>query len=220
MHVAGPDTRPGRDAVSGDGRSVLRAPGDALTGSTPRCFLAVPVEEPALAAAASLLAALRTEFPGVRWVRPSGLHLTVHFFGPLPDALWDAVTETVAPCAAATAPFTVRLDTLGAFPAGGAPRVLWLGASAGHEAAISLALACRGALSAAGVEVESRPPALHCTLGRPRDAWDAGRRRSWAGRTASLPAWTARRLVLYESLPGPGGSTYVPRREAALAGAG
>ena len=176
----------------------------------------MPVEEPALSAGRALLEELREEIGAVRWVRPEGLHVTVHFFGPLPEARWDPVVAAVEPACAAAGPFDVRLDRLGAFPAAGPPRVVWIGATEGREAATALVLACRSALAAAGVEVESREPAIHCTLGRPRGPWDSDLRHAWQARTAPLPAFTARRVVLFESRPGPGGSTYAPRREAAL----
>src|SRR5438445_2404471 len=70
-----------------------------------RAFLGVAVTEPALAAAVSLLAELRREVAGVRWVRDEGLHLTIHFFGALPADRLDAAVAAVAPAAAATSPF-------------------------------------------------------------------------------------------------------------------
>jgi 2'-5' RNA ligase len=186
----------------------------------PRCFLAVPVEEPALSAAADLLAGVRADFDHVRWARPEGIHLTVHFFGPLPEQRWDGVAAAVAPACAAAAPFELTLSRLGAFPQHGPPRVLWLGVGAGSEPLAGLVAACHAGLSAAGVEIEAREHAAHCTLGRPRSRWGAERRRAWDRRPAELPLFTARRAVLFESVAGPGGSTYVPRREIPLLGGG
>ena len=184
--------------------------------AAPRCFLAVPLEEPALAAAAELVGGLRGEFDGVRWVRPEGLHVTVHFFGPLPEERWDAMTAAVAdPCAVA-APFALGVEGLGAFPAHGPPRVLWIGAGEGREPLASLIAACLAGLAAAGVGVEEREHSPHVTLGRPRERWEPGRRLTWSSREAALPSFTARRVVLFESRPGPGGSMYLPRREIPL----
>lgn len=184
----------------------------------PRCFLAVPLEEPALGAAATLMDGLRAEFDGVRWARPEGLHVTVHFFGPLPEERWDAMTDAVAPVAAGASPFELRIEGLGAFPAHGPPRVLWLGAADGREPLARLVAACAERLAAVGVAVETHEHAPHVTLGRPRARWDGQRRRAWREREAALPSFTARRVVLYESLPGPGGSRYVVRREVPFGG--
>src|SRR5207302_530822 len=51
-----------------------------------RCFLAVPLREPALGAAQRTLANLREKVDAVRWTRPETLHITVHFFGNVDDA--------------------------------------------------------------------------------------------------------------------------------------
>ena len=41
-----------------------------------RCFLAVPLREPALGAAQRTLAQLREKVDAVRWTRPETLHIT------------------------------------------------------------------------------------------------------------------------------------------------
>ena len=187
-----------------------------------RAFLGVAVTEPALAAAVSLLAELRREVAGVRWVRDEGLHLTIHFFGALPADRLDAAVAAVAPAAAATSPFRVRLAGPGSFPGGRRERVLWIGASEGTAEMAALAGHCTAGLAAAGFAVEERPFRAHCTLGRPRGtALSAAARGAWEqAAVASLPAFTADRLTLYESVPAHGGPLYVPRAEAGFGQAG
>src|SRR5207302_1050891 len=122
-----------------------RCAGNRLAGSGDRraepvrAFLGVAVAAPALAAAVSLLAELRRDVADVRWVRDEGLHLTIHFFGALPADRVDAAVAAVAPAAAATSPFRVRLAGLGSFPAGRRERVLWIGASEGTAEMAALA---------------------------------------------------------------------------------
>jgi len=179
-----------------------------------RCFLAVPIAEPALAEAQQLAASLRDRVAATRWARPETLHLTVHFFGNIDEERALTAVELVRPLVTRTTTFDVELDTLGAFPSRGVPRVLWLGASRDAVPLTALALECRAVLRGAGFDVEERPYHAHCTLGRPRLPWNAGERASWTAALAEshpVMRFTATRLVLYDSHPGPGGAVYTER---------
>jgi RNA 2',3'-cyclic 3'-phosphodiesterase len=176
-----------------------------------RCFLALPLADPALATAARLQAMLRNRVADVRWARPETLHVTVHFFGEIDDERIAAAVESVRPVVASTAAFDMTLDTLGSFPPAGTPRVLWLGQSGQNAALTACAGECHEALRDAGFSVESRPYRPHCTLGRPRRRWSADARAAWSSARAEPPAvmrWTATRLVLYDSRSAPGGAVY------------
>jgi 2'-5' RNA ligase len=176
-----------------------------------RCFLAVPLAEPGLGAAQQLQDGLRERVPEVRWARPETLHLTVHFFGQIDEARAATALDLVAPIASATAPFDVVLDQLGAFPPRGNPRVLWLGPSRDVAPLTALALECRAVLEVAGFDVDERRYNPHCTLGRPRLPWTAGARTAWVAAVAETrneSAFSASRLVLYESRSAPDGAVY------------
>ena len=179
-----------------------------------RCFLAVPLDEPALGDAQQVLASLRDRIPAVRWVRSETLHMTVHFFGSLGDERVLAALKAVRPIADEMPRFDVGLDTLGAFPSQGRPRVLWLGSTAQPVAFTTFATGCRGALSRAGFEVDDRPFRVHCTLGRPRIPWTPSSRDAWRaalGEPVAVRGFSAQRLVLYESISARGGNMHVER---------
>lgn len=176
-----------------------------------RCFLAIPLGEPGLAAARRLQDRLREQVAEVRWARPETLHLTVHFFGAIDDARVARALAVVAPIASRIVPFDVGLDRLGAFPERGDPRVLWLGPAGDVAPLTALALRCRAGLGAAGFDVEERRYHAHCTLGRPRPPWRHSARAAWAAASAEEQrdiCCTAARLVLYESRGAPGGAIY------------
>jgi 2'-5' RNA ligase len=89
--------------------------------------------------------------------------------------------------------------------------VLWLGVVGGLQPLAALALDCQERIRAAGFEVEERPFAAHCTLGRPRPAWPAAARAAWAAaaaREVELPRFTVDRLTLFRSRPRPYGAEY------------
>ena len=179
-----------------------------------RCFIAVPVEAPALAGAQRLLASLREQVPGVRWVHPEALHITVHFFGNIADEQVGSGLQAVMPVADDTPPFPAGLDGLGTFPPRGRTRVLWLGASKEMPMFTALVQGCRAALRGAGFEVDERTFRAHCTLGRPREPWSQEGLDAWraaAARPVRVAPFKAARLVLYESVSAPGGNVYTER---------
>jgi 2'-5' RNA ligase len=179
-----------------------------------RCFLAVPLAEPGLSEARQLQTSLAERVEGVRWARPETLHLTVHFFGSIEDTRTANAVDVVAPVASQTPAFEVELGRLGAFPARGRPRVLWLGPAAETAPLTRLARECRSALRGAGFDVEARPYHPHCTLGRPRATWAPGARAAWEMVVAEPHAamrFTAARLVLYEARSASDGAVYAER---------
>jgi RNA 2',3'-cyclic 3'-phosphodiesterase len=179
-----------------------------------RCFLAVPLADPGLGSAQQLQAALRERVADVRWARAETLHLTVHFFGELDAARAATALEAVIPIATRTVAFDVALERLGSFPERGMPRVLWLGPANDVALLTALALDCRAVLAAAGFDVEHRRYHAHCTLGRPRLRWSESSRAAWAAAVSDkqrMIRFSASRLVLYESRPGPGGAVYTER---------
>jgi 2'-5' RNA ligase len=176
-----------------------------------RCFLALPLADPALAEAGRCQAVLRNRVADVRWARPETLHVTVHFFGEIDDDRVAAAVQSVLPVAVSTAAFDMALDSLGSFPPGGVPRVLWLGQSGENVELTAFAGRCHEALGDAGFVVEARPYRPHCTLGRPRRNWSADARAAWRTSLTEPPQvmrWTATRMVLYESRSAPGGAVY------------
>lgn len=193
----------------------------AVTGRV-RCFLAVPLRPPALAAAEQLLQRLRTRVEGVRWARPETLHITLHFFGAISEDRVAAALGAVNPVLSASRPFEVSLDTLGSFPERGAPRVLWLGNSRESAALHELAATVRQRLAESAFQIDERTFRAHVTLGRPREPWPREARAAWdeARSLGVEPAtFVADRAVLFESVTGRGAAVYVERAAERFAGA-
>jgi RNA 2',3'-cyclic 3'-phosphodiesterase len=174
-----------------------------------RCFLALPLAEPALGEAGRRQEQLCARIPDVRWARPATLHVTVHFFGEVDEATVAAALAAVTPVVASTAAFAMTLDQLGSFPAGGTPRVIWLGPSELDPSLSLFAGACHDALRDTGLAIEGRPYRPHCTLGRPRRGFSehAAWRSALAEPQESM-RWTASRMVLFDSRSAPGGAVY------------
>ena len=204
---------------------MLRSPqahAVAVTGGV-RCFLAVPLRPPALAAAQQVLQRLRSEVDAVRWARAETLHITLHFFGAITDERVAAALAALQPVLTASSPFEVAIDRLGSFPERGRPRVLWLGSSRESAALHALAGSVRHRLRQSAFQVDERPFHAHVTLGRPRESWPREARAAWdEARSLGVAPETfvADRAVLFESVTGREAAVYVERAEVRFASAG
>jgi len=193
----------------------------ARLNEEPRLFVAVPVSEPARAAVAAVVDAIRAGEPegrGVRWVRLDGLHITLRFLGPTIESSVDAAARAVAAAASGTAPFTIRIAGADAFPPVGRPRTLWLDLDRGADELADLARRLDDALAERGWERERRPFRAHLTLAR-ADGVRAGPATVAALRAAATELAIEspiERVVLFESITGSGRARYIERAQTAL----
>ncbi len=137
-----------------------------VDASRVRSFIAISLAEPARTAVVAYLEHLRAMVGGVAWTPPDHLHLTLKFLGDVDVARLSALGERLGTVAAATAPFTLDVAGVGAFPSLARPRVLWVGVVGPGLLTLSddVEHACR----AAGFAPESRALRPHVTLGRVR----------------------------------------------------
>ena len=190
-----------------------------------RLFVAVPLDTPAVTTIAALVERIRAERAlvapdqrDVRWVRMDGLHLTLRFLGPTPEASVPTVAEAVRRVAATQDPFEVRIDGGGSFPNPRRPRTLWLAVTHGTAELGSLARAVDRELVAAGWPSDDRPFRAHLTVARsdgvPAGA-DVARRLTAAAEGVDVSS-AADRLVLFESITGGGPARYEPLESTPL----
>jgi 2'-5' RNA ligase len=185
--------------------------------------VAVPLPDDAVAAVTELVDGVRAQplpngMRDVRWVRLEGVHLTLRFLGPTPDARIPPTIDAVTAAATGRSAIEARLAGTGTFPAQGRPRTLWIGLDRGIDALTDLAATVDAALVEAGWAPEPRPFRPHLTLAR-SDGLVAGS--LVAGRLAaamgdgSIDA-VLDRLVLFESVTGGGPARYEVVAEAPL----
>jgi 2'-5' RNA ligase len=183
-----------------------------------RCFLAVPLEPPAV----SLLGAARDAFLGAepgwsqeKWVRPDLLHVTLVFIGALPDpGVRDALTEVRRVCAAHD-PHSLALARIHARPSAGRASMLWATLDGDVHAIASLAGELASALEySLGLRGEERAFAPHVTLARartprpvPARALDAADAVLAAGKVLDGSV-SVRSVTMYSSTLGPSGPRY------------
>ncbi|HDQ99237.1 MAG TPA: RNA 2',3'-cyclic phosphodiesterase [candidate division WOR-3 bacterium] len=92
-----------------------------------RCFLAVETTDELRQELGKLQRELSGRVPGMRWVRPEQMHLTLEFFGEVAESFPVRAAESLAAACAGHGVFQARLAGLGAFPAPHRARVLWVG---------------------------------------------------------------------------------------------
>ena len=134
---------------------------------------------------------------GGRAPRPDNIHLTVAFVGNVePDRL-AKLKRIGASAGRSVAPFTLKLDRLGAFHHAG---IAWLGTEVLPTELEGLAFALRNGLAAEAFPVERRMYRPHITLAR----------RCGSVATAEVVpiAWRVDRVTLNASEMSPAGSIY------------
>lgn len=179
-----------------------------------RLFIAADIDDSARAACATVAEHMRAAgWPG-RWVAPENYHLTVAFLGGVDDERLAGLVAAARDAAAHVRAFDVPLATVGAFPNGRKPRVVWVGPAVAVPAFGALCSAVRGPLAELGLTFEPHADA-HVTLAR-----SDGR----VALPAVEPPGTAPQhvaaLTLYESFTERTGARYVALERFALAADG
>lgn len=186
---------------------------------TLRLFAGLPLDGATRAELAQRTAPLREGAWPVRWVRPESWHLTVKFYGERDASEAEAISAGLAEAARGTPALDLHLAGLGTNAPGRRARVIWVEVEA-PPALELLHHRVERAGQAAGIDAEGRPFRPHLTLGRLRDGArlpdEAGAR--LAGLRVEL-GFLADRLVLFESVPGPGGPRYDEYRAVPLGAA-
>jgi RNA 2',3'-cyclic 3'-phosphodiesterase len=141
-------------------------------GSTPlagvRAFVALVLAEPLRVRLGEEVARLRSGRPGVAWVAPENLHLTLKFLGEVDPPRLESLQAALAAAVGGRSRFQLTCAGLGAFPTTSRPRVIWAGVHDGAEASTRLAEAVEHALAPLGFDPKGRAFSAHITLGRVR----------------------------------------------------
>ena len=137
--------------------------------------------------------------PGApRWVGPDLQHVTLTFFGEVPETTVPALGAAVGG-ALDVVDVHLRLAGAGTFPAKGDPRVLWVGVDGDIEVLAELAAAAADAGRSVGVTVERRAYRPHVTVGRWPHSAPGDRRIATALGNYAGPHFTAGEVVLMRS---------------------
>jgi 2'-5' RNA ligase len=173
-----------------------------------RLFVAIDLP----AALLALLVRLNPNLPGVRWLLPEQMHLTVSFLGSVGPIAEETLREKLS--AIRFRAFFIPAAGIGTFPAKGKPNVIWTGVGKGHPQLFLVHKRAQEAALAAGLEPDLRGWHPHITLARCRDV-SAESVRPFLKTNAGFDAGLVRveSFALYSSIPGPLGSAYTRELE-------
>lgn len=185
-----------------------------------RLFFAIDLSDAVRLSLDHAVAPLRVAEPGLAWVRPEKLHVTMKFIEGVDEAGAGRLATAADAVAAHHRPFEMTLGGVGAFPNFRRARVVWMGIEGEPRLELlhhDLELAC----GEAGFEVEGRPFRPHITLARVRTPLALERARPFA-RAARRVAFAAsddvRSLGLLESTLGSREAGYRRVHAASLGG--
>lgn len=174
-----------------------------------RLFVAIELDDTVRTALARVQTSLADSCPGVRWVRPELLHLTVKFLGEVPDGQVMEAARAVERAGAACEPFDLAASICGCFPERGAVRVVWVGHPQPNDALAACVNAVEEQMAAAGFPPEARAFSPHITLGRVNEDRTRGRLRTEVQAMKLKPlSQTVNSLTLMSSVLGRGGPSY------------
>jgi RNA 2',3'-cyclic 3'-phosphodiesterase len=130
---------------------------------TKRLFVAIDLPK----STRQLLADLDPHIRGVRWTDPAQMHLTLSFFGDVPEEIDLALRDKLS--AINFGAFFLPVAGVGMFSAKGAPKIIWIGVGKAHPHLFQIHKRVQESALAAGLEPELRPWHPHITIARCRD---------------------------------------------------
>jgi 2'-5' RNA ligase len=127
-----------------------------------RLFVAIDLPD----SARQLLAALDPQIRGMHWIDALQMHLTLGFFGDVPEETDCTLREKLG--AIEFGAFFLPVRGVGMFSAKAAPKIIWIGVGKAHPHLFQIHKRVQEAALASGLEPELRPWHPHITIARCR----------------------------------------------------
>lgn len=178
-----------------------------------RVFAALPLPAAVVSSLEEALAPARRVSPGLRWVSAGGFHVTLHFFGEVPEPGLAALQRVFDDPDLRVPAISLRIGRMGQFPPRGNPRVLWVGFEQGVQEMRSYWDLFEKKISPLGWAPDERGFSPHVTVAR------AGRAaRSGEDPNVEIPpiAFLMEECVLFQSILGRAGAQYLALKRISL----
>ncbi len=156
------------------------------------------------------------------WVRPPGMHLTLHFLGDTPVIAIERIEAACVQAAAGVQSLRLLAQGLRCFPTARRPRVLVTNMQGDVQQLKRLHQRLARRLDRLGARLDSRPYRPHVTIGRFRRPLRAAPlavlQQALAAPPVSYGEFVADAVELFRSELRPGGAVYTSLTTAALQG--
>ena len=171
-----------------------------------RAFLALPLAEAFEVSVRPLMGKLKAQFPEVKWVDPSQIHLTLHFFGDIGLRGVEKISRVIPPLVQTAKPVHLLLRGVGGFPNYSQPRIIWAGIEGEVEPLALFHSKLESELKQAGFICEKRDFKPHLTLGRVREGKKAAPVKNIL--LGPTDPKQVSEIILYKSILTPAGPQY------------
>ena len=125
-----------------------------------RLFVAIDLPD----STRQLLADLDPDIRGVRWTELGQMHLTLGFYGDVPEVIELKLREKLS--AIGFGAFFINVNGVGVFSSKGAPKIIRIGVGKAHPHLFQIHKRVQEAALAVGIEPELRPWHPHITIAR------------------------------------------------------
>jgi 2'-5' RNA ligase len=184
-----------------------------------RTFLAFDVEEHVRRRILEVTDRFRKIDPGIRWVKPDNMHVTLYFFGEVDESRQSELEEVCRNSTRNIGPFSIRVQGVSGFPSVERARVLWYGIQNEGAELNRMYESVRRKLRESDIvdRIENRPYAPHLTVGRVKRGMNRALIEE-ISRSAQTGFGDSRvsELVLYKSTLGSRGPIYDALSEFSL----
>ncbi len=191
------------------------------TNKTARVFIAVDIAPESAALIGTLQEGLKKRVPGVRWVNPKSIHLTLKFLGEARLEKLEMLREILSSLCEPLPAFTLTVGEMGAFPNLKRPRIVWLGLEGDLDCLETLQEAVERGCEEAGFAEEKRRFSPHLTIGRVRSRSKGSTGIEEAIKAVALPnfqPFDVTAVHLYRSELTPKGAIYTKLKTFLLKG--
>ncbi len=196
--------------------SVIRRRPQLTEDKLVRTFCALTLSDAARESVVQGLGPARATLDRANWVHPDRWHITVKFFGEIPESGLAALGNALQ--VACGERLTVQLRGAGAFPDLREPQVIWVGVRDSGRGLAGLYRRVNDACAELGYPAETRKYRPHITVARLRPTKAFPVARELTPVLDTLFAETELdELVLFRSDMGPDGAVYTPLRRMVLA---
>lgn len=149
----------------------------------------------------------------IRWVKPSGIHLTLKFLGETPENQIEKIRSALGEIAPKYSSFSMQIRDFGCFPNMRKPRVLWIAVHEQSGILKRLHQDIESELQKFDFKKEGRPFRGHLTLGRIRKGLSSSELKILSGQLneiqiEDLGIEIVSELCLFRSVLRPSGAEY------------